>query len=204
MCNSQNTVPSAFHWSWEAIDKPYEYEKVRFSHDDAVIRNNEMIGAFLKSDSDILVKMDVDQKYRKDYLTVMVPLVEKYKLIGPLIYSKRRRNNYSPLLYEEDIYPLKRQIDWEKRTPENGILPIYYAHTNLFYHREVLESVEPPWYEAKYNEDCSDYKISRDFSFLEKLIKKGFKTYINMNMVVGHLVEETVNTKTHKMWNERK
>jgi hypothetical protein len=181
------------------MDKPYEYEKVRFSHDDAVIRNNEMIGEFLKSDSDVLVKMDIDQKYRKDYFTVMVPLVEKYKLVGPLIYSKRRRNGYSPLLYDEDSYPFK-STNWKKRTPESGILPIYYAHTNLFYHREVLESIKPPWYEANYNQDCCGYKISRDFSFLEKLIKKGFKTYINMNMVVGHLVEETINTKTYENW----
>jgi hypothetical protein len=183
------------------MDKPYEYDKVRFGDDDAVIRNNKMIGEFLKSDSDILVKMDIDHKYRKNYLTVMVPLVEKYRMIGPLIYSKRRRNFYSPLLYDEDIYPRKRlSTDWSKRTPENGILEIYYAHTNLFYHREVFKNVEPPWYEAKYSKDCCGYKINRDFSFIEKLIKQGFKTYINMNMVVSHLVEEAVNTRTYEKW----
>jgi len=184
------------------MGKPYEYVKVRFSDDDAVVRNNKMIEAFLKSDSDILVKMDIDQKYRKDYLVVMVPLVEQYRLIGPLIYSKRRRVGYSPLLYDEKTFPLKnKSTNWRKRTPKNGILQVYYAHTNMFYHREVLESITPPWYEAKYNKNNTDYDISRDFSFMEKIIKKGWKTYINMDMVVSHLVEEAVNTRTYEKWN---
>ena len=179
------------------MDKPYEYKKVRFEDDDAIIRNNQMIRAFLRSGADILVKMDIDQVYPKDYFTVMVPLAMKYKLAGPLIYSKRLKLGYPPLLHDDDIAPLRRiETDWDELTPENGMLGLNYAHTNLFYTREVLQDIDPPWYEVKHSSGGFSHMINRDFSFIEKLVKRGYKTYINMNMVVGHLVEEAITPKT--------
>jgi hypothetical protein len=183
------------------MDKPYEYEKVRFDSDDAIIRNNKMIRDFLRSDSDILVKMDIDQKYPKDYFKALVPLVEKYKVVGPLIYNKWRKNGYSPLLCDENTFPIiRKKENWNKRASKSRILQINYAHTNLFYHRMVLENIEPPWYEVKYSRDNCAHRMNRDFSFIDKLLAKGFKTYINLDVVVSHLVEEPVNTKTYEAW----
>jgi len=198
VCNSQPTVPSAFHWSWEAIDKPYEYDKVRFDQTDAIKRNNRMVRDFLRSDSDILVKMDIDQVYPKDYFTVMVPLVKKYKVVGPLIFCKWEESDYIPLLCNKNTFPIIRRKNWFKIAPESGILSVNYAHTNLFYHRSVLENIKPPWYDIKYTRDNCSLDMNIDYSFIDKILAQGFKTHINMNMVVGHLVEECIDYNAYK------
>jgi len=201
VCNSQNTVPAEFHWSWERMDKPYEYDKRRFKNDDAIVRNNQMVRDFLRSDCDIMVKMDVDQKYPENYLTALVPLVKEYKVVGPLIYNKWRANGYPPLLCERNEFPIVRNSkNWFKHVGKDGMLKIPYAHTNLLYAREVLEQIKPPWYEVKYREDNCNHAANRDFSFIEKINALGYSTYINLNVEVGHLVEESVDTKTHERW----
>ena len=201
VCNSQTTLSSAFFWSWEGIKKTYPYQIKRFDDDDTIIRNNQMIRDFLKSDCDVMVKMDIDQVYPKNYFSEMVPLVEKYKLAGPLIYNKWRKNNYSPLLAMENTSPILRVIrNWEPLCDEKGLLKIPYAHTNLFYAREVLENVDPPWYRLIHGEDGCSQVINRDYTFLEKLVSLGYETVINTNVEVGHLVEEEVDSITHMKW----
>jgi len=201
VCNSQPTIPSAFHWSWEAIEKPYPYKKVRFDDDDTIVRNNQMVREFLKSDCDVLVKMDIDQVYPKNYFTGMIPWIEKYKLIGPLIYNKWRKNKYPPLLFEKNTFPLIRtKRDFFKGVDENGFIKIPYAHTNLFYPREIIENINPPWYELKHSPDGCGHLINRDFSFIEKIKKNGYDTYINTQIEAGHLVEEPVDSITYMKW----
>jgi len=183
------------------MDKPYDYDKRRFENDDAIVRNNQMVRDFLRSDSDILVKMDIDQKYPQNYLTALVPLVEEYKVVGPLIYNKWRESGYPPLLCEKNEYPIIRGLrNWFLFADENGILKIPFAHTNLLYAREVLEKVKPPWYEVKYRKDNCNHSANRDFSFIEKINAVGYMTHINLKVEVGHLVEEAVDTKTHERW----
>ena len=193
--NSQFTVPSAFHWSWEEMDKPYEYVKVRFDHNESIVRNNQMIRDFLISDCDVFVKMDIDQVYPKDYFTIMVPLVEKYKLVGPLIHNKWRKNKYVPLLSDSDPFPIIRQPgkNWRRKC-KAGILKVKYAHTNLFYAREVFENIKPPWLTVEYSRDNCSFTSLQDYSLIDRIRKQGFTTHINMNVVVGHLVEEVIDT----------
>ena len=201
VCNSQPTVPSTFHWSWEAIEKPYPYEKVRFDQNEAVLRNNNMVSEFLKSDCDIMVKMDIDQEYPTNYFKVMVPLVEKHKLVGPLIYNKWRKNAYPPLLYVSNTFPLVRPTrDWMKDVDKDGMYKTPYAHTNLFYSREILEKIDAPWYEIGISEDGCSLTMNSDLSFIDKIIKLGYYTYINTNIEVGHLVEESIDSITYMKW----
>jgi hypothetical protein len=160
-----------------------------------------MIRDFMKSSCDILVKMDIDQVYPKNYLTTMVPLVKKYKVIGPLIHVKWRKKGYPPLLCEKNTFPLVRpMINWLERVGANGILEVPYAHTNLFYSRESLVGIKPPWYEVEYGDGNCVHKINRDYSFIDKIRKNGYETHINMNVEVGHLAEEIVNRKTNESW----
>jgi len=201
VCNSQESVPAAFHWSWEAIEKSYEYDKRRFDDDDAIVRNNKMIRDFLRSDSDILVKMDIDQVYPKYYFTTMVPLAEKYKVIGPLIFNKHRKNGYCPLLSDTNDFPLIRyKEDWLEHAAKKGIIKVAFAHTNLFYMKEALEGIKPPWYNVAYSRDNCAHRMNRDFSFIEKLNANGYDTYINTNLEVGHLVKEPVARLTYNKW----
>jgi len=200
VCNSQEFVPSDFHWSWEELEKPHEYQKVRFADHDPIVRNNQMVRDFLRSDCDIMVKMDIDQVYPKNYFTVMVPLVEQYKVIGPLIYNKWRKNKYPPLLCQENDFPIARPAtNWFKKA-KNNILKIGYAHTNMFYARETVEKIKPPWYDISYTKDGCAMAVSADFVFLDKIKAQGYEMYVNTSVEVGHLVMESINTATHERW----
>ncbi len=199
--NSQYTVPSAFHWSWEEMEKPYEYDKRRFSSSVTIIRDNRMIRDFLRSDCNIFVKMDIDQVYPKDYFTVMVPLVRRYKVIGPMIYNKWRRNDYAPLLCDKDTFPtIRNNKNWHRKINEDGILKVPYAHSNLFCAREVLENIKPPWIEFKYSDDNCAKRLNGDYSFTDKIKEQGYTIHINTNIEVGHLVEEVVDHETYTKW----
>jgi hypothetical protein len=196
VCNSQEFVPADFFWSWENMVKPYNYVMVRFDHSDDVIRNNQMINRFLKSDCDIMVKMDVDQVYPPHYFEFLVPYTEQYKVIGPKIHNKWRSRGYVPLLFDTNNFPLMA-------TPNltlSGISEVAYPHTNLFYAREVLEKVAPPWYEAHHDEKGLKRTADVDCTFLDKIKAAGYKLYIDTTVEVTHLVLEGVDTKLHNRW----
>lgn len=193
--NSQEYVPAAFHWSWEAIRKPYPYEKRRFDHSDDIVRNNRIISEFLKSDCDILVKMDIDQQYPEGYFEYMVPYVEQFKVIGPLLHNKWRKSGYRPLMFQENDFPFLA----ESIIDASGISDVPYSHTNLFYAREVLENIKPPWYVAEYTYDGTKRSSDSDFGFLDKVKTAGYKLYINTTVEVKHLVMEGVDSELFDM-----
>lgn len=183
VCNSQNDVPSEFFWSFIGIKQVCETVPFRSRHPWDVIRNNVIIDTFLKSDCDVLVKMDIDQSYPANYFERFVPLVEQYKVIGPLIYDRWPTYNYMPLAFRErDGFILKR-VDLSQCT---GIEDIKYAHTNLFYAREVLEKVPPPWYEATQSATGLERGNHVDYDFIDKIHNAGYPTYIDISTVVGH------------------
>jgi hypothetical protein len=84
-----------------------------------------------------------------------------------------------------------------------GITEVPYPHTNLFYSREVLEKIEPPWYTRKYSQDCIRRLNDMDFTFLDKVKAAGFPIYINTSVEVRHLVLEGVDTKLHNRWHRK-
>ena len=168
-------------------------------HSYGVIRCNQAIEMFLGSDCDVFTFMDIDQKYPVDYLTVMFPLAYRYKVIGPLIYDKWRSHNFRPLMFDTNLYP---HVTPPSGRADTGIVEKRYAHNNMFYAREVLEKISPPWYEFNLNEKGTNRKESQDFSFNEKVRKAGYKIYVNTDMVVQHLVMISVDTRLHDLWNK--
>jgi len=197
--NSQEFVPAKFHWTWEKMLKPYKFKKVRFTHSHCFVRENRMVEQFLESNCDVFLKMDIDQKYPKNYLEVMVPLVEKYKVIGPLIYSKWRRKKYHPLMFSKTNGP-------QTGTPIHGaigIVEVPYAHTNLFIAREVLEKIEPPWFMSDFNKDGTAQTNSTDAEFNDKIKEVGYPIFINMDVQAKHLVLEFIDTEMHNRWNKK-
>lgn len=198
VCNSQPTVPSAFFWSmWNINRSGHTMFLQRASHPWDVVRNNQLIDSFLKSDFDIFVKMDVDQEYPVDYLGKMIPLVDKYKVVGPLIYDRWAQNKYMPLLFES--YKENGLIDWEG--PKHGVQEVPYAHTNLFYKREALEAIERPWYEAHLHPTGLNRANHVDFTFLDKIKSAGYPVYINMDVEVKHIAEVGVGREFYGKWN---
>ena len=186
VCNSQENVSSRFFWSLWKINKTYPMFLRRATHPWDIIRNNVLIDAFLKSDFDIFVKMDIDQEYPEGYFEAMVPLVEKYKVIGPLIYDRWQQNNFMPLIFDGMDYPNLSKTDISGLS---GVITKPYSHTNLFYTREVLEAIEPPYYEARLSPDGLNRANHVDFDFLDKIKAAGYSIYTNLDVEVKHLVE---------------
>lgn len=184
VCNSQNNIPSEFFWSVVAIKRICEVTSFRSRHPWDVTRNNVIIDAFLKSNCDILVKMDIDQSYPSNYFERFVPLVEQFKVVGPLIHDRWGGNGYMPLAFSERYEGLAlKRMDLSELT---GIVNIPYAHTNLFYHREVLEKIKPPYYEAYQRPDGLERGNHVDYDFIDKIHSAGYETYIDLSTVVGH------------------
>ncbi len=199
-CNSQELIPSRFFWSTISIKNPYPTSMVRGDHPWDVVRNNRVIKSFLDSDCDILVKMDIDQTYPPDYFTTMVPLVEKYKVIGPVIYDRWAGNKFMPLAFESHDYPHLKLFDLAGKS---GVVEVPYPHTNLFYAREVLEKIPPPWYEAYLRPDGLDRANHVDFSFLDKIKKAGYPIYLNLDVEVRHVVNIEVDRGIYELWNNK-
>ena len=197
ICNTQDSVPAGFFWSFIHIQNPYPVMAYRSSHPWDVVRNNVIIDKFLKSDCDILVKMDIDQAYPSDFFTRFVPLVEQCKVIGPLIYDRWPENNFSPLAFDRLSGPYPVAMDISNMS---GIVDIMYPHTNLFYSRKVLEEVKPPWYEAYLSKDGLSRSNHVDFSFIDKIHFAGYATYIDLDCVVGHQFNTFVGRKFHELW----
>jgi hypothetical protein len=199
VANSQDFVPARFHWSWDKMDKPEDFVRKRFDHSYGCVRQNQAVDTFLKSDCDTLHFMDIDQAYPRNYLRAMIPLAEKYCAIGPLIYNKWRKNNFPPLMCSANKYPfMSPPILGIENT---GVREVPYAHNNMFYAREVLEKITPPWFDLNLNENGTARMDSGDFRFNDRVKEAGYKIYINTDILVQHLVMINVDTRLHNKWN---
>ena len=95
----------------------------------------------------------------------------------------RDRFSGIPLAFEshegERVYPMDTRMC-------TGITEIPYAHTNMFYAREVWEKIPKPWYEAHMNDDGLARKNHVDFTLMDKIHKAGYKTYVDFSVEVDH------------------
>jgi len=147
---------------------------------------------FLDGDYDYFVKLDVDQTYPSNYYEVMVPLIEKYKCIGPVIYDRWRENNFVPLVFD---HPAKVMIE------KKGIEELKFLHTNVFFAREVLEAIPAPWYECALNETGTDRAFHVDRHFMAKVITAGYKIFVNYDVTVKHIAEVEIDKDAYIRWN---
>lgn len=202
ICNSQDTVLSAFFWSFIRIRNRWDVQVCRGGHVWDVVRNNQLIDAFLKSDCDYFIKMDVDQAYPPDYFEVMVPLLETHDIIGPMIYDRHIQSNFMPLCFERDEGEpfAQRGKAFDGKT---GIMELPYLHTNCFYNRYALEAIPMPWYEAHLSGDGLSRANHVDYTFMRKFVKKGFKIYINFDVVVVHMAQVGIDRDFYEHWNRQ-
>lgn len=199
ICNSQDSIKSNFFWSFQRIKKIYPYTMSRGTHPWDVVRNNELINAFLKTDCDCFIKMDVDQVYPENYFEAMVPLLKTHDIIGPMIYDRHIESNFMPLCFRPDESEpfAKRGIPFDNRT---GILELPYLHTNCFFNRYAIEALDPPYYEAFLSEDGLSRANHVDFTFMNKFKEKGLRIYINFDVVVEHIAQVGISRNVHDKW----
>jgi len=200
ICNSQDVIKSRFFWSFLEMRNPYLTTYIKGSHPWDVVRNNQLITGFLKSDCDVFIKMDVDQVYPDNYLEVMVPLTRLYDVIGPMIYDRHLESGFMPLCFEKDNNEpfARRGKAFDGKT---GIKQLPYLHTNCFYNRHVLESLKPPYYEAYLNENGLGRANHVDYTFMRKIVDNGHKIFINFDMVVAHIAEVPIWRYNYERWN---
>jgi len=194
ICNSQNIIPSEFFWSIIRLKSPIPVQFARAVHPWDVIRNNQLIHWFLESGCDYFVKMDIDQVYPEDYFIEMVPLIDKYKIIGPLIFDRWPAGGFLPLVNwaEGDVYDIKNN---------SGVIEVKYYHTNCFFDRSVLEALAPPHYEAYLSDDGLKRRNHVDIHFMSKFTMAGFKIYANLDVCVKHIAEIHVDRGVYERWN---
>lgn len=194
VCNSQEIIRSSMAWSLldNVVTCPFEIQLFRSGHPISVVRNNQGIKEFLESDADIVVKMDVDQVYPRNYLRDMAILTKQYNVIGPVIYD--RFPPYTPIVCSDKNAVLESRIDITGRT---GIKSYPYTHSNNFYTREVYESIVPPWYDAIMSPDGFDRINHTDYDMLDRIKAAGYKIYLNHDMVVGHTTNMTIDDTFH-------
>lgn len=179
-----------------ALQNPYPSTVCRSRHSWDVPRNNRLIKNFLDSDCDVFVKLDIDQVYPHNFFTGLVPLIQEYKVIGPMIYDRWEAGGFQPLAFTE--YSVNCKHKPMDLTGLRGVVEIPYPHTNMFYAREVLESLDPPWYEIGLASNGVDKDRHIDYYFIDKIHKAGYKTYINLDIVVEHIALVRCNERTHK------
>ena len=200
ICNSQSKIDSGFFWSFLNIRKPCEVNIFRGTHPWDVVRNNQLIDAFLKTDCDYFVKMDVDQGYPTNYFEVMLPLLKDHDIIGPMIYDRHIQSDFMPLCFQPD----PSEPFAKRGTPldfKMGIMELPYLHTNCFFNRYTLEALKPPYYEAFLSDDGLSRENHVDFTFMNKFKEKGFKIYINFDVVVQHIAQVGISRNFHETWN---
>jgi len=198
ICNSQKWLPDKFVWSLMSIATIGEVLMSRGTHPWDVVRNNQLINEFLKTDADVFVKMDIDQEYPPGYFLKMLPLVEHYKVIGPLIYDRWQAGGFVPLAFRYHNYPKLEKYDISGLS---GVHAIPYTHTNNFYAREVLKNLKPPYYEAFLRPDGLDRANHVDFTFLDKIKAAGYSIFCNLDVVVKHIADMPIGKDEHEIFN---
>lgn len=182
---------------------PYPVIVAPGGHPWDAVRNNTIIQVFLNSPADIFVKMDIDQVYPENYLETMVPLVEKYKVIGPLIFDRWLSNKFTPLLMKSHFGDRL-----SKYVPPSfeGIQEVPYNHTNLFYAREVLEAIknDRPWYDPHIRPDGLARMNHLDYTFLDKIKKAGYALYTNFDVVVKHVASLPIGKEEFALFNQER
>lgn len=196
ICNSQTIVDANMMWSllFNLVGSKYPVQIYRASHPWDIVRNNQGIQKFLESDADIMVKMDVDQIYPPNYFSNMVPLVDEYKVIGPVIYDRHSSSGYRTLAFDSksDLFGT-----WLDVSCAEGIREYNYTHTNNFYAREVFENIPKPWYEAHATRDGLDRANHVDYDLLDKIKDSGYSIYLNHEIVVKHIAYIGVDKEFH-------
>lgn len=147
--------------------------------------------------------MDIDQVYPPDYFQKIVPLLDEYKVMAPLIYDRWPQNHFMPLVFDDvdiDKFTLKL-MDLRGKT---GIIEVPYCHANLFMTREVMEKLPSPPYPGGLRPDGLQKIQHADFILNESIRNAGYKIYVNLDVVVEHITEIPVSNEFFVRWNQPK
>ena len=94
-----------------------------------------------------------------------------------------RNNSYFPFLSPESVK------QWKTNNPNKLMEVEYTGFGFLLCKKGVFESIKYPWFEPIFEDKLAPNVLdfcSEDVSFCKKVLKKGFKIYVDTDIVVGH------------------
>jgi len=88
------------------------------------------------------------------------------------------------LLMHHDQIPDNDQPILFERVDGNPLVEVQRSGTHvMLVHREVLEAIEPPWFERK-----KESGSGSDFVFCRKVLEAGYKIWCDLSILSGHLM----------------
>lgn len=152
---------------------------------DYVGGQNSLVEITLNENYDWIWIMGDDHAFPANVLTKL--LSHDVPLVVPVCL--RRSPPYTPVVYTERVGESSyRPLDLTN-TPNEGLIEIEVAGSaGLLVRREVLEAMEPPWFEWT--------PLSEDFVFIEKAKAAGFPIYCDLSARIGHITTATLTPVT--------
>lgn len=132
-------------------------------------------------DSDVLVKPEQLQKllnYKEDIISGIYLMEDGKQYATVIDWNEEifKKQGHFDFLAQKDIKDEKRLIEVD-----------YTGFGFIIFKYGVLESLTYPWFKPIFYKigDCVDFSME-DVSILKRLAEKGYKTYIDPKVKVGH------------------
>lgn len=171
----------------EEPDTEEEYSvRVNHSYLQPVDANrNEMVKGFLDTeDAEWLLMIDNDVVPPPDVLS----MVEHGRPVVSATVCIRKNLVPEPIIVKEQGSQY-RQVglgEYEDEVRDDGLLPVDGMGTGcLLLHRSVLEGMEPPWFNFKYNE-YGGLRLGEDFAFSRKLNDANVPLFVDTEIICRH------------------
>jgi len=151
-----------------------------------------------KIDYDYIMWIDSDIVFDVEQFKTLLRHGESGKNIVSGLYLMQNGNQYTMVKdWDKEYYKkhghfefldIKKHQEMQKKYPNKLISVSYIGFGFLLTKKGVFESLKYPWFEPIY-EDFGDGIAdfgSEDVSFCKKIIKNGFKIFVDLSIIVGH------------------
>ncbi len=158
----------------------------RIFHDCA---RNAYVEQFLATDCDILWFLDSDVLPPERLLDLVVTHGDKWSLAGAPYPVWMQQPGYDGPQVTFTVYRAKEGTEmlYPAAVPENGIDFVDGIATGcIFIKREVLEKVEKPYFEFKYDPITRIMTEGEDLGFCVKTRRLGYKFFVDFSMRCNH------------------
>lgn len=174
-----------FFDSIERLQVPEGTALERASNYNAAHNRNELIGGM---EGDWLLFLDDDHVYEDNALLRML---DRDVDIVTALYC-RRYPPFDPVVFNSvaGIEGKSELWTWEGLSEESGLLEVAGCGAGaLLVRRKVFEAMEPPYFRVGGSDWKSDV-IGEDVNFCVAAREKGFKVYVDLEILFAHLPDE--------------
>lgn len=186
-------VPTAKYIESETFKSVYNLDKrdnwnvdVQFFYGYRVDQVRNLIADYtVKGNYDYVLTVDSDMVLPSNTLT---SLLDRNKGIVSGVYLKKELDKKIPEMYGGEVVDENGQTDYNWIISQHGnVVPIYTCGFGcVLIKREVLEKIGYPWFEYHTSYEFKD-SISEDTDFCLKALDKGYKIYLDTNVLCEHI-----------------